>query len=257
MHRSARARRARRRRVQAIGIGCVVAVVLGAAVIAVAESGGDPYRASGCAILDLSESTGEARTRYPGEFQRFATAIADEGSGKICMVLAGADPIAEAPPLQTSVAPDSPGTPKGREEIEQKVATATAEVSRMTENSQVEEEESGLVEEKGSGLVEAAVVAAQQLQQGDRILYLSDGLQWSPAGGRLMKMDLSPAGIAALIRSLSDKDLLPDLEGIEVHFPLMLYHPEGYDDVVAAQRVTSFWRAWADATGAELTIDRE
>jgi len=229
-----------------IAIAALLAVALAAITVGLAAGGGE-RQASGCLILDVSESTDEARDRYPEEFQRFATEIAADGSGDICLILAAADPIAEGAPVHTSVAADSPGTPTGRREIEEKVQTATDEVTALLEDPPVRE--------AGSGLVEAATVAAEQLEPGDRILYLSDGLQWSPAAGRLMELDLSSAGISSLIHDLDQKGLLPDLTEVEVYFPLMLYHPESYKGrVVEANQIKAFWRAWADATGAELTI---
>jgi hypothetical protein len=250
MYRSARARRARRRRIQKFVLGGAVLAALVVAV-AIAESGEGGHETSGCVILDVSESTAEARDRYPEEFRKFASSIAEKGSGEICLVLAAADPIAEGAPRYTSVAPepDNEGTPAGVNEVEEKIGRATAEVVRLTE-------EPGIPDE-GSGLVEAAVVAAESLQPGDELLYLSDGLQWSKAAGHLMKMDLTPGGVERIVENLKGRELVPDLEGVKVLYPLMLYHPEGYNgNVVAANKIKRFWTAWTSATRGELSTSR-
>jgi hypothetical protein len=251
MYRSARARKAQRRRIQKIVIGGVAALGLLIAAVAIAESGGGGHKASGCLILDVSKSTAEARSRYPEEFRQFATTIAAEGSGDICLILAAADPVAEGTPIYSSVAPDpdNAGKPKGVAEIKAKIEQATTDVEAMMEQPGVMQ--------GGSGLVEAAAVAAEHLESGDELLFLSDGLQWSKAGGHLMTTDLTPATIARILRELDEGELLPDLHGVKVHFPLMLYHPEGFHGhVIAARKVKPFWEAWGRATGAELTIGR-
>lgn len=251
MYRSARARRTRRRRIQKFVLAGLGLLALAIAAVALAESGGGGHKTSGCVILDVSKSTAEARQRYPEEFRKFATSIAEEGSGEICLVLAAADPIAEGAPVYADVAPDpdNEGTPAGVDEVEEKIQNATDEVVRLTEDPGIRE--------GGSGLVEAAVVAADSLQPGDELLYLSDGLQWSDAGGHLMKMDLSPTGVSHIIGTLEERDLVPDLKEVTVRYPLMLYHPESFHgNVVDANEIRGFWDAWARAVDAELDTGR-
>jgi hypothetical protein len=233
-----------------IGAATLLAVAILAIALIVISSGSEPAKASGCAILDVSESTEDARPVYTEEFAKFATEIGNEGTGEICVILAAADPLAEAVPIERSVAPlpANVGTPQGPVEIEENVNSLTAEVAAVFENPGIDE--------TGSGLVEAANVAAKKLEPGDRLLYLSDGLQWSPSGGRLLTMDLSTAGISHHIQQLRTDDLLPDLSGVTVEFPRMLYHPDGIDVDAAQKRgVVAFWKAWASATGAELDAE--
>jgi len=250
MYRSARARKkARRRQLTAIGAAAAMAAALGLAFVAFGSGGSAAPPPSGCVILDVSESTSEARSRYASEFAKFATAIADEGSGEICVVVAAADPVAESAPLFTSVAPapGSVGTPKAPGEIERNVATATATIEELLEDPPVRQ--------RGSGLVEAASVASEHMHTGDRLLFLSDGLQWSDAGGHLMKMELTPATIAEQMQKLREADLLPDMKGIDVNFPLLLFHPQSYHGhVVSATKIRAYWEDWAAQTGADLTI---
>lgn len=249
MYRSRRAAQRRRRQIQ-VGAGAAALALVGvllAVTLTVKASG---HKSSGCAILDVSVSTQKARASYTEKFANFATEIGNEGSGEICVVLAAADPLVEAVPVTTSVAPDPElaGTPEGPVEIEEKVAVAMAEVTELLEHPSIDT--------RGSGLVEAANVAAKKLEPGDRIIYLSDGFEWSKAVGHLMQMDLSTAGIAKLIQRLKREGLLPDLHGITVEFPLMLFHPEGLRRNASQEnRVVDFWKAWAAATGAKLVYE--
>jgi len=247
-----KSRRAQARRKQLLIGGIVAAVLLGAltmTVVALSSSDSEASKASGCAILDVSESTRQSRGVYTEEFAQFATDIGNDGSGDICVVLAASDPLAEAVPLETSVAPlpANVGTPEAPGEIEEGVLRTTKEVAGIFEHPGIDE--------KGSGLLEAANVAAKRLHPGDRLVYLSDGLQWSKGVGHLIKMDLSPAGIERLIAHLREESLLPSLRGVHVEFPLMLYRPEGIEATPAQKnRIPAFWEAWARATGADLNF---
>jgi hypothetical protein len=249
MYRSGAAAKRRRRQFQILlGAGAAVAIL--AVVMVALTSGAGAGKSSGCAILDVSESTEDARASYTEKFAEFATEIGNDGSGNVCVILAAADPLAEAVPVSNSVAPDpkNVGTPDAPIEIEEKVEAMTAGVADLLEDPGIDD--------RGSGLVEAANVAAKHLQAGDRLVYLSDGLQWSKSVGHLMQMDLSTAGIAALIRRLDREGMLPDLRGVQVDFPLMLFHPEGFTgDLAQENRVPVFWEAWAAATHANLTIE--
>ena len=232
-----------------IGAACLLAVTLFAVALIVISSGSEKAKASGCAILDVSESTEDARPVYTEEFAKFATEIGNEGTGDICVILAAADPLAEAVPIERSVAPvpANVGTPQGPVEIEENVNALTAEVAAVFENPGIDN--------RGSGLVEAANVAAKRLEPGDRLLYLSDGLQWTPSG-RLLKMDLSTAGISRYIQRLRTDNLLPDLSGVTVEFPRLLYHPGGIEVDAAQKRgVVAFWETWASATRAQLDAE--
>jgi hypothetical protein len=247
-----KSRSAQKRRKQLLIAAIIGAVLLGAltlGILAIGSSGSEAAKASGCAILDVSESTRQSRGVYTEEFAKFATDIGNDGTGKICVILAAADPLAEAVPLETSIAPLSGnvGTPEAPVEIEEGVLRTTQEVAEILEHPGIDE--------KGSGLVEAANVAAKRLQPGDRLIFLSDGLQWSKGVGHLIKMDLSPSGINKIITHLRDEHLLPNLKGVQVEFPLMLYRPEGIEASPGQKnRIPAFWQAWARATRADITF---
>ncbi len=245
MARSARAIKKKRQRQRLLIIGgCAVALVLIAGTVAFSLD--STHRPSGCVIGDVSKSTREAREEYLEEFSRFATAIGTEGSGNLCVILAAADPIAEGLPRSSFVGPD-PETKESVDErasIEEKVINATDDFSNLLADPEVEE--------RGSALVEAATVAAEALDPGDRLLYLSDGLQWTREVGHLIEMDLTPASTAALLARLDREGYVPDLHGIEVSFPYMFFHPGGLDENTV--KVRRFWDAWAEWTDAELTV---
>ena len=231
--------------------GGAIAALLAMAVIAVGltSSGSAKARSSGCAILDVSESTRKSRGAYTEEFARFATEIANDGTGKLCVILAAADPLTEAIPVRTSVAPlpGNAGTPDAPVEIEGNVLGVTKEVVEILEHPEIQE--------KGSGLIEAANVAARTLHPGDRLIYLSDGLEWSKGVGHLIKMNLSATGIRRLLTRLKREDLLPKLRGVHVEFPLLLYRPDGVEATPAQkERVIAFWEVWGEATEADLTF---
>lgn len=243
-------RRARARRgkaVVAVGLACLA--IGGGALALGAGLGSSRHPASGCAIVDLSESTEDARSAYLAAFERFATAIGNEGSGKLCLILAAADPIAEGTPAFAEVGPESDdrGTPKAAGEIEARVRRATAQLAGLLAHPPVRQ--------AGSALVEAAVVAGEVLGPGDRLLFLSDGLQWSRAGGHLQREDLTPAAISRRLDRLGGEGLLADLHGVTVTMPFFLYHPGGLGGgAVHEAQLRSFWGAWGKRSGAELML---
>lgn len=235
------------RRVIAAAVLILVAVGVVAALV-FAASGSD-RKPSGCVIADVSESTEEARPRYTATFGRFSTDIGNEGSGKVCLVVAAANPLTEGTPISAYVGPDPEhvGKPLAKGDVERRVQLATSQLSQLLAEP--------AVDQKGSALVEAATVAADVLEPGDRLLFLSDGLQWSPTVGHLQEMELTPAVIANLMDKLEGLGLLPDLEGVRIEFPFLLLHPGGLpggeEETV---RIKEFWEVWADETGAELVL---
>jgi hypothetical protein len=116
------------------------------------------------------------------------------------------------------------------------------------------------VGQPGSALVEAAVVAARELKPGDELLYLSDGLQNSPATGNFLTANISRAARESLLDRLEREKLIPNLEGIPVKIPYLLYHPNrgglrrpGF----SAQRevnVRSFWEEWAARAQTQVSF---
>ncbi|HEV7771534.1 MAG TPA: hypothetical protein VGO66_12865 [Solirubrobacterales bacterium] len=225
------------------GAALLLMAVGGAVVLA---SGGGGHAANGCVIVDVSESTEVARQEYGEEFSDFATSIGLDGSGDMCVIFAAADPLAEslAEPLFVGPAESKKGGIEERSDVEAKVAVAREDLESSLAGSSLRD--------NGSALIEAGVEAAQFLQPGDRLLYLSDGLQWTPEL-HLSKLDLTPTAIARLLAEMEAEGLIPDLEGVEISFPFMLYHPGGIDDA-KVRRITDFWEEWAERARADITV---
>jgi hypothetical protein len=242
--RKAEERRKKRQRLLIAGGGLLAAAAIAGAV-AIA-SGSSEHKANGCVIGDVSESTDLARQRYGKEFARWATSIGLDGSGEICVIFAAADPLAEslAEPLFVGPAAGAKGGLGEVPDVERKVEVARENLEeRLTDPS---------IREKGSALIEAATDAAKFLQPGDRLLFLSDGLQWTPEL-HLAQLDLTPGEIATLLDSLEAKGLVPDLKGVEIAFPYLLFHPGGLDEE-KVRGIIDFWEAWAARAEAAITI---
>lgn len=214
---------------------------------------------SGCVIADVSESTDEVRnrstlrySRYVETFGAFATGIGMDGSGRVCVILAAGNPLTEGAPVDVFVGPqpehrDSPDY-RGPD-VQAAVGSAQAGLREVFENP--------ARTQPGSALAEAAVVAADKLEPGDRLMFLSDGVQHSPPAGSFRAADLSSQGIELLLDRLDGRGLIPDLEGVYVEFPHLLEHPGDEADtdasaVTPAQGIDirAFWTAWADRVGA-------
>lgn len=251
MYESNKLRRQRRQRL-AIGAGVLALVlVCGLGAVLFFALGAD-HKAAGCVIADVSESTEEARPRYVGAFRDFATEIGTEGSGKLCLVVAAAHPLTEGTPVPAYVGPDpgDAGKAGARGQVEEHTQVVTAQFSHLLSHPSVDE--------KGSALVEAATEAANVLEPGDRLLFLSDGLQWSRLVGHLQDMELDPVTIGALMEKLRRLGLLPDLKGVRVEFPFLLLHPGGLPgDESEVLGIQEFWKTWAHETGAEIVLPGE
>lgn len=229
-----------------LAVGLVAVVPL----VALLLLRGDSPRAAGggCAVGDVSGSTRDVRDTYTDAFRAFATRIGTTGNGKVCLIVAAGDPIAEGVPRFAEVGPDADHEDSpdlAPVDVKRKVDVATADVASALAHPEV-----GV---GGSALVEAASVAAQVLKPGDKLLWLTDGVQNSPAVGDFTQIDLSDAAITRLLDDLASKDLLPSMAGIEVQMPFLLYHPGGMRmRVERQQQVKGFWDAWADRVGAKL-----
>lgn len=240
--RAIRARKRRNRRLSIIGLGLAAALAVFAAwSLANPEDKGP----SGCVVADVSESTKEARKSYLKEFSEFATDIGLHGSGKVCLVLAAEDPTAQSRVAVAEVGPDDgdENSPLTESEVETKVQEATAQLEALLVTP--------TVDASGSRLVEGAAIAASHLESGDRLLMLSDGLQNGPDTGRVIKLE--EGQIPQVMDHLGEVELIPDLSGIEVEFPLMLFHPEGIGvSAERAQVVREFWRQWVELSAGTL-----
>ncbi|MBE2318340.1 hypothetical protein DVA67_020330 [Solirubrobacter sp. CPCC 204708] len=233
------------RRTLALSLLCTALAAAGCG-----DDDGPQQLASGCALADVSGSTRTARSEYAGAFASFARHIGERGSGRLCLIIAAGDPIAESAPLFAPVGPseehrDSPDYAPG--EITENVNVARTDFESMMTDPPVSA--------RGSALVEAAVVAADVLAPGDRLTILSDGIQTSETVGDFHDVDLSEAGITALLDRLEQAGLLADLQNVTVEMPLLLYHPGGLN--MSAERqaaIRRFWQRWAERAGARLDL---
>lgn len=113
-----------------------------------------------------------------------------------------------------------------------------------------------------SPIIEAIAVAAPQVKPGGRVLVLTDGYQLSPnANFRKIKSD-SPEEMSALKTQLENADLLPDLKGVSLEFPLIQYlstprkgDPDASLDDEQWAQIRSFWEdVWPRMTGATVSL---
>lgn len=205
---------------------------------------------SGCVIADVAGSTKAAYPLYTNAFSSFATDIGTHGSGNVCVILTAGEPQAEGAPAWVNVGP----TPEHRDspdfapaEIASAVHTASLQFADVLAHH--------YLRQNGADLVEAAVVAGRVLRPGDRLLYLSPGMQNSYATGDFQRETLDPSTINRLLDKLAQQGLLANLRGVEIEFPYILYHRGGWTLNNAQQaQVIAFWRAWAARTGASLSI---
>ena len=235
-------------------LALVAVAVVGAIALALVfrQHGDSPTpRASGCAQGDVSGSTVDVRDEYVDAFRQFATDIGQNGSGKVCLIVAAGDPIAEGLPRWASVGPN----PEDRDspdlapvQVKRNVDAATNDVAQKLDHP-----DAGV---SGSALIEAASVAAKLLKPGDKLLCLTDGVQNSPLTGDFSTIDLSDAGISRLLTRLRTQNLLPGMAGVEVRMPFLLYHPGGMNmDIERQHQIQRFWSAWAARVGATLVTD--
>ncbi len=218
---------------------------LGALLIGCGGGGQSGNGLSACAIADVSGSTGEARSAYTSDFNLLAKRVGTTGSGNVCVVLTAGDPQAEAPVADVYVGPKATRSRVAvPESTNAKIKTLLAVAKARKQFEAVLSEPA--VGNPGSALIEAAVVAAHRLHPGDELLYLSDGIQNSPTTGNFLKVDLSTEARERLLTRLKQEGLIPDLEGVRISFPFLLYHPHGLR-IPQAQEVNirSFWEEWA------------
>lgn len=205
--------------------------------------------ASACVIADVSGSTQEARGAYVSSFSALAERIGTSGSGNICVVLTAGDPQAEGPVANMYVGPRRPVadseelTTAGRVELAVKKARKHL-IAMLSEPPEGD---------PGSALLEAGAVAARELKPGDELLYLSDGIENDHTFGNFLFENLSPSATATLLDRLERAHLLPDLEGIPVRFPYLLYHPHGLRiGQEQEENIHRFWEAWAERAKTTL-----
>jgi hypothetical protein len=209
---------------------------------------------TGCVIADVSGSALRARGAYREEFNRLARDVA-ERNGRICLLMASGNPLAEARLHLADLKPEHVHNSLLRpKEIDRNVALVAGQFDYLLEHPGVGA--------RGSGLVEAAAMAARGLEPEGELVFLSDAVQVS----QLLDVhdaDLSDAGIQAILDDFDEQRLLPDLTGVSVRFPLPFFHPPGSlesrrppseSQIELRARIHAFWEAWAVRVNADQPL---
>ncbi len=226
----------------------IVAAVVTAAGLAVAVTACGGSSSTACVVIDASKSTRFAIYDYGGRFHREASAIADSG-GTIAVVTATGEPLVES---DVEVSQDF-GDLSGVDRTSQRV-TAIEEFIRGVDRTTRLASSGQIGPSSGSGIVAAISLIARQGCSSMEVL--SDGLEASDI--HMKREDiLSPSGRAALLDRLDTRNLLPDLAGIELRFPLGGYVPQGTAIPKARlDALPKFWTDYAERTDAELSWRR-
>ena len=209
---------------------------------------------TGCVIADVSGSALLARDAYKRAFHDLATEVANE-NGRICLVMASGNPLAESTVHIADLAPQDPNNSLLRpREIKQNVTQVDNQFAYLLRHPGVAA--------PGSGLVEAAVLAKRGLEPEGKLIFLSDSVQVSHALD-VHHADLSDAGIQRILDDLDRQGLLPDFTGVTVSFPLPFFHPPGSQErhapgasaIELRARIEAFWRAWSYRVNANQPLD--
>jgi hypothetical protein len=207
--------------------------------------------ARGCVIVDVSNSARDELTRtYEPDFAEFVQRLARKGSGQVCFALAGRQ-VAGGTSAWATFTPQHPQDAlRAPLEVRQQVQAAVDQLDAAAE--------SPTISRHGSALLEALYqVSTAPLRSGDEVLMLSDGVQFTDLVGSFgaRATDMSPAGIDAMLDRLSRADLLPDLQGVTVRIPHLLYSDPPLNMGPARQAaVRRFWGAYGERTGARMIL---
>lgn len=223
----------------------VFAALVSVAILgfAIAGCGGATHPA--CVAIDASESTRYALFDYTKRFQQLLGETAESG-GSLAVVITTGDPLVESD-IEKSI--DFGGLTELDQTSERNAAVD--EFARQV-NRNVRLAVSGVTNPSpGSGIIAAiALLAGQGCAS---IEMLSDGLE---AADVHMKQDdiVTSSGRNQLLDRLDAQGRLPDLESIDLHFPLGGYLPQGTD--ISKERldaVPRFWEAYAQRANASLS----
>ena len=227
---------------QKLKISALVFVVCALAGLVAACGSSD---ASDCVVVDASHST---RFALPTYLERFESSVheAAEDGGSIAALVATGEPLVESTVEREDFSGLTDREDTGpRSEKEGEFLGRLEDMARAASAGAADPA-------PGSGIVAAISLVAEQ--RCGSILVLSDGLE---AADVRMKVDdiLSEDGRQQLLDRVDGRGRLPDLDGIELSFPLGGYLPQGGGQI-SKQRLAAvplFWRAYAARTGASLS----
>lgn len=222
----------------------IAASLVAAASLVTGVLGCGASNRSACVVIDASRSTRYALSDYLEQFEKTLEDSADAG-GSMAVVVATGDPLVESSveqvefdgltgTEQTSNRTNAAGNFASR--IERAARLAAAGVQNPT---------------PGSGILASIALVADR--RCTSITAFSDGLETTEI--RMKRDDILTArDRERLLDGLANRGLLPDLNGVELRFPLGGFLPQG--TAISRARldaVPMFWRAYAGRTGASLT----
>ncbi|HKO39311.1 MAG TPA: hypothetical protein VJU14_13185 [Solirubrobacterales bacterium] len=235
-----------RARIEVTRIIAPLVAVLAVAAALMGCGGGSESPA--CVVIDASKSTRFAIYDYLPRFRSEAEATAGAG-GSIAAVAVTGEPLVEA---DVKVSEDF-GELGNADQVSQ-LLNAVEEFTSGVERSARLASAGVTRPSEGSGIV--AGIALASGQDCASVEVLSDGLE---AADVRMKIEdiVSASGRDEILDRLEARDLLPDLEGIELRFPFGGYLPQGTSIPKARlDAVPKFWTDYADRTGAVLVWRR-
>lgn len=184
---------------------------------------------------------------YVDSYKNFAYDAGVNGSGKMAFAYITGNSVAEANVQESDLAATSNDAERANSEV--MLAVAGEVDSLSTELKSLNPKD------KGSGIIEGFSVIAPQLQSGDQLLALTDGVQSSEGlVGDFHQADLSSSGIEALLKTIRAKGMLPDLTGVTVHMPYIGQLAGKKTSISSAKlkQIQDFWEAFVSAGGGQL-----
>lgn len=222
-----------------------VSLIAAAALVAVAVACGSSGPRA-CVVIDTSRSTRYALIDYEEQFVQSLESMAQAG-GSVAVVVATGDPLVES-----NIERDDFSGLDSADQGGDRAAAVEDLASRVERTVQIAAGNPNPT--PGSGIVAAiALIAGQQCAS---LEVLSDGLEASDV--HMKEEDIvSARGRDRLFDRLAERGLLPDLDGIELRFPLGGYLPQGTAiPQVRLDALPTFWAEYAERTGATLSWRR-
>ncbi len=220
----------------------LLVVTLGAVVIGCAGMSTDHTVA--CEVVDSSKSTRYVQPHYEEILEGDAGEVADEGGLLVALVITG-DPRVESIPEEADFA-DLTGV--------EKEGQRSSAIRLLLDEVDSEMRASALGGENpssGSGIIGGIDLLGDR-GDCDSITALSDGLETAAfhAGNEGV---VSVGGRERIVQRLQANGLVPDLNGIDLAFPLGGVLPQGTDMSPAnLVGVREFWSLYAETAGTTL-----
>lgn len=221
----------------------VLCIVVGALALTVAACGSGSAHPA-CIVMDASHSTRYALFDYTRRFRAMLEKTADAG-GSLAVVVMTGNPIVESDIEQSA----DFGALTAVDQTSERAAAVDDFASGVDRSVRLAS--AGVRDPSpGSGIVAAIALIARQGCASVEVL--SDGLEAADVHMKLEDI-VSAKGRGQILDRLSSRELIPDLAGAELRFPLGGYLPQG--TAISKARldaVPKFWKAYADRANASL-----